>query len=864
MSLKQYEEKRDFSRTREPKPLLKPANGLLSFVVQKHQASHLHYDFRLELNGVLKSWAVPKGPSLDPKDKRLAMMVEDHPIDYRSFEGIIPPGNYGAGTVMVWDEGVYHLPGISERRACEKAIQQGLNKGHLAFILKGKKLNGEFALVRLKKAGENAWLLIKAADSSASHKDISESDRSVVSGKTLEQIKSQTDSHLKKWSSGNGKSIRSHKKPALRQKSVDLTDAPEAPIPRNVKPMLATLVDQHFDRDDWIFEIKWDGYRTIAEITKSGVKLYSRNRLSFNQKFLPVAEALENFGHEAVLDGEIVVLDETGKSQFQLLQNYQRIGKGNLIYYVFDLLYLDGHDLRKLPLIRRKEILRSVLPDNPIIKFSDHIEKRGTEFFKLAQKQGLEGIMAKNSASAYSAGVRSREWFKIKTHLRQEAIIGGFTEPRGTRKHLGSLVLGVYKGDQLTYIGHSSGRLDQKMLSYVRNKLTPLIQANSPFPHPPKTNAPVHWVKPKLLCEVSFAGWTEDGSMRQPIFMGLREDKPAEEVKAEKPMATEEAVEKMTKNHKMTSKETNTGNAKTEQQLSIKGHRVSLTHLDKVFWPKEKYTKGELIDYYRKMAPFILPYLKDRPESLHRYPNGITGPSFYQKDVDHQPPDWVKTVLIHSEHETKDIRYLVCQDEATLAYLANLACVELNPWSSRINSLDKPDFLIIDLDPEGVSFSKVVESALAVKDVLDRAKAKSICKTSGATGMHICVPLEARYTYAQARQFAELVARLANKRLPALTSVVRSPKERQKKVYLDFLQNSRGQTIVAPYSLRPRPLAPVSTPLLWKEVKAGLEPTQFTIKTIQARVEKLGDLWKPVLGHGIDLKGCLKRLESEA
>lgn len=850
--LSKYKQKRKFDKTPEPAGAALKKNGgraSLRFVVQKHLASHLHYDFRLEHRGVLLSWAVPKGPSLNPKDKRLAMMVEDHPFEYRKFEGIIPEGNYGAGTVMIWDQGSFHALGAHNRAESEHLIAQGLHKGHITFILEGSKLRGEFALIKLRRGGENAWLLVKAEDAAASSRDIAKEDLSAASGKTMDEIASGSGRvwHSNRESKDSGKVAEISKQSGGKKfkPEYDLSKAPKKSMPHKIKPMLAKLVAASFDDPDWLFEIKWDGFRAIAEIDNGKVELYSRNQLSFNAEFKEIVRSLETIKHQAIFDGEVVVVDREGRSQFQLLQNFRKLGTDadRLLYYIFDILYLNGRDLRPLALEERKKILAAILPDLDNVLYSAHIPRDGKAFFKAAQKKGLEGILAKEKNSPYRGGKRTGEWLKIKTHLRQEAVVGGFTAPRGGRKGFGALVLGVYEGNDLIYIGHTGGGFNDQTLRDTFAKLKPLIAEKSPFKIRPKTNAPATWVQPRLVCEVQFSAWTEDGQMRQPIFIGLRPDKDARDVHREIP----ESIQKVL-------------TAPSDPDRQNQSGKLQLSHLDKVFWPKEKYTKGDVIDYYRKIAPHILPYLKDRPESMNRYPNGIAGKSFFQKDVGDTPPEWVKTVRVHSENENRDLNYLLCQDPDTLLYMANLGCIEINPWNSRVGKLDHPDWLVIDLDPEKIAFDAVVKTAQEVKKVLDRAGCLSFCKTSGATGLHIFVPLATKYDYDQAKEFAHLVAMLVNRRLPEITSIERSPKKRQGKVYLDYLQNRRGQTLAAPYSLRPRPGATVSTPLLWREVRKGLDPLKFNIKTIFKRLEKHGDLWQNVLGKGADLAKALKNL----
>lgn len=528
MGLTAYKSKRKFEKTPEPKPRRRRKGRDLVFVVQKHAARALHYDLRLELDGVLKSWAVPRGPSLDPTVKRLAVMVEDHPLDYKDFEGLIPEHNYGAGSVIIWDRGTYHHPSAEDGKASEKLFREGLEKGDLKFLLEGEKLRGEFALVKTRK-DEKSWLLLKKKDRYATTEDVLKENRSVVSNRTLEDVSEDNP----RQSSRQKKLDQIRFREALEAE--ELRDAPETPMPRGIQPMLATLVKEPFDHPDWVFEMKWDGYRAIAELRDGDVSLYSRNGISLARKFLPVVEAIRKFHFEAVLDGEIVVVDDRGHPDFQMLQDYQKSGKGHLVYYVFDLLYLAGHDLTSIPLVARKALLKRILPSTPNVRFSDHVAKDGILFFRVVKEKGLEGIMAKHSQSPYRIGRRSRQWLKVKTHLTQEGVIAGFTQPRGSRKHLGALILGVYEGDELIYIGHTGGGFGAGILGEIREKLDPLIRKKCPFRVEPKTNTEVTWVKPELVCEVQFHGWTDDGIMRQPVFLRMREDKNARDVVREEP-----------------------------------------------------------------------------------------------------------------------------------------------------------------------------------------------------------------------------------------------------------------------------------------------------------------------------------------
>jgi bifunctional non-homologous end joining protein LigD len=870
MGLEEYERKRDLTKTPEPGAANRQTGPVLRFVVQKHAASRLHYDLRLELDGVLKSWAVPKGPTLDPSIKRLAMMVEDHPFDYRTFEGTIPKGNYGAGQVIVWDEGTYQAPHAADPAENERLLRAGLAKGDLKFVLEGHKLHGEFALVRIKGyKKDNSWLLIKKKDQWASTDDVLQDSRSVLSDLRLGDQRGAEALRLQDVPPAAPESPFEH--PGGAQESAPRVTPPDrsaaeqgtvSPMPHDVKPMLATLIEAPFDDPGWLFEIKQDGYRAIAELDHGSVQLYSRNNLSFNRRFPSIVDSLKSLPGQAVLDGELVALDEQGRSYFQLLQNNLRSGQGqdNITYFVFDLLYLDGRDLRNLPLSVRKELLRNYLPERQDVRFSDHIEEFGKDFFELAQGNNLEGIVAKRAESVYQGGRRSRDWLKIKIRLEQEAVICGFTAPRGGRKLFGSLVLGAYRDGELVHIGFSGGGFDERMLKELHARLEPLIQPASPFKANVKSDMPVTWVAPSLVCEVSFTEWTDEKVMRQPTFLGLREDKEPSAVHLELPeRAVPGALPVLPQTPTKTAE---TGTRSKELEVLIDGHRIKLSNLDKVFWPEEGYRKGDVIDYYRTMAPVLLPHLKDRPESLYRTPNGITEKGFFQKEAGVLPPDWMLTREIFSESNQKNIRFFICQDEATLVYLANLGCIEINPWLSRLQHLENPDYFVIDLDPEDIAFEKVVDAALEVRKVLEQAQAVSFPKTSGATGIHIYVPLGARYDYDAAVKFAQVVATLVQRQVPDFTSIVRDPRKRQQRVYLDFLQNRGGQTLAAPYSIRPRPGATVSTPLAWHEVRHGLSPQQFTIRTVPERVARLGDLFQGVLGPGIDLERCLENLLS--
>ncbi len=885
MNLKKYFQKRNFRATPEPKNAKAPSGPhRLKFVVQEHHATALHYDFRLEMDGVLKSWAVPKGPSMNPHDHHLAIHTEDHPYDYRNFEGVIPEGNYGAGNVIIWDEGWY------EPRAedgSQKTLLADLKKGHITFILHGQKLKGEFALIRMPDAQEDdAWLLIKKTDEYATTADITQQSESIKTHRHVDDL-------------------------GAHGKLPDLSAYPEVAAPWKVKPMLCTLVSEPFDRDDWLFEIKWDGYRAIAsknhadrprlssqrpspqtaaqsagnaDVVRRGeggrhqeVELYSRNQNSFIDAFPPVVEAIRQLEHDVILDGEVVVVDDDGHAHFEWLQNWRREPHGTLEYHVFDILWCDGRDVRTMPLRQRKALLKSVLPTKGIIRYSDDVESKGLALFHEMQRRGLEGMVAKNGSSQYREDNRGGDWLKVKTHLRQEVVIGGYTEPRGGRKYLGSLLVGTYEKGEFVYRGHSGGGIPDDQREQLAKKLARLERKSSPFSTEPKPNAPVHWVRLELVCEMEFSEWTSEGSMRHPEFKGLRPDKKPTDVHKEKAKHTASpAPTSASKAKKDTRGDSSRGGSAFSRSGTQRGQKegadglvepqsLSLpfepTHLDKTFFPKHKYTKGDLFVYYQSVADYILPYLQDRPLSLNRMPNGITGDSFFQKNNEHLP-DWVPHADIFSDSNNANLRWIVGGDLDTLLYIVQLGSIEINPWNSRVGHLDKPDWIVIDLDPEGISFEKVIEVAQTVHDVCEEWHIPTVPKTSGKTGIHIYIPMQAVYTYEQAKNLAHLIVLEVNKRQPKLTSVERNPERRRHRIYLDYLQNREGQTLAAPYSVRPTPDASVSMPLDWSEVKKGLKPSDFTIQNTPARLQRTGDLWKPVMGKGINLVKVLRAISA--
>ncbi len=630
--------------------------------------------------------------------------------------------------------------------------------------------------------------------------------------------------------------------------------------------MLASLAEEPFDSPDWLFELKWDGYRAVAECGKQ-ITLYSRNGLSFNERYPGIVEELEAMKLNAVLDGEVVLFNEDDRPDFQKLQHYDDNRHLPLIYYVFDILYLNKKDLRDIPLLERKAILKELLPKNNVIRYSDHLEERGKAFFEQVRKKNLEGIMAKKADSIYLTGVRTKDWLKIKNNQTREAIVAGYTEGRGSRKHFGALILGEYKDKKLEYIGHTGTGFSNKTL----NELWTLMQKykidTSPFAEKIAVNAAVTWLKPVLVSEIKYSEITRDGILRHPVFLHLRDDKRPSEVKSESKPVKPPATSKKEKQVKATAKKKKTSSidSSTEEKdknLIINKRKVQLSNINKIYWPDEKLTKGDMLEYYEKVADYIIPYLENRPLSLKRNPNGILEQGFYHKNAGDIAPSWMKTSNIHSESNNKNIEYLVCNNKESLLFIANLGCIEMNPWNSTTKSLDKPTWMVIDIDPSDKNtFDQVIETAQVVKSVLGRAKADCYCKTSGSSGLHVYIPLGAKYTYDQVKDFANLVAMMVVDELPDSTTLVRSLSKRSDdKIYVDYLQNRRGQTLASAYSLRPKPGAPVSMPLEWKEVKPGLKPTDFNIHNAMARIKKKGDLFSPVLGKGIDLKKVLKAL----
>jgi bifunctional non-homologous end joining protein LigD len=859
-TLKEYRNKRRFESTPEPKGSAR-GSGNRVFVIQKHAATRLHYDLRLEVDGVLKSWAVPKGPSLNPADKRLAVQVEDHPFEYRKFEGSIPKGQYGGGEVIIWDEGTYAPEG-------DLSARDQLARGELKFQLQGEKLRGSFVLVRLKKEkSKNEWLLIKHRDSFADPNwDAEQHAESVVTGRTLEDI-------------AEGRSA-----PATRRivEASGVTGAVKAPMPqmpKGVSSALAQLKDRPFSDPDWLFEIKWDGVRAIAQIEGGQATLWARSGRDVTQEYPEFKNLATHFRvTDAIADGEIVTLDKDGRSDFQKLQN--RLGAQNpsqklmqsvpVHYYFFDLPYADGFDLRNSRLLERKEFLKHVLITDEKIRYSEHILEKGEALFAAAREKGLEGILGKRIDSPY-AGTRTSSWVKLKIVKELDTVITGYTAPRGSRKYFGALVLGLYEKRELKFIGSVGTGFDEEKQESLFDTLQELRASPSAFRQPPTLREAIEWVKPELVARVKYGNWTEESHLRVPVFLSLRQDRTPKDCTftAAMPTKTEEQPKKISAGRaarpsasRDLEQELRTG-ASESLDLESDGQRVHLTNLNKIFFPEVGLKKRDLLAYYYRMAEYILPFLKDRALVLRRYPDGVDGKVFFQKEAPSFIPEWIETATVHSNERGGEMQYLMANNRAALLYLTNLGCIDHNPWSSRAKSQDFPDYVFFDLDPTPETpFSAVLQIARGICNLLKSIRLRSFLKTSGASGFHIYVPLEARYTYEQTRTFAEVVGRLVAEENPKLTTFERTVSNRPKgRILIDALQNARGKPLASVYSVRAFPKATVSTPLSPEELTKPLSPDKWNLKTVPERVRDVGDLWrdfwkKPqTLDKALDLLG---------
>ncbi|MCW3115523.1 MAG: ligase [Segetibacter sp.] len=879
MPLEEYKKKRSFNKTPEPTGG-KGSEDKLRFVVQKHAASHLHYDFRLEVKGVLKSWAVPKGPSLNPDDRRLAMQTEDHPYDYKDFEGIIPKGQYGGGTVIIWDEGTFLTPSIDEKdkKSQEHSLTGQFYKGEMLIDLNGHKLKGRFAIIKDKSKGDNSWYLIKVKDKFATKTDVTKKDKSVVSGLSIEEM--TENPKAKKWQSNRAgkddntttEDITTGIDTALLQQGI------KAPIPGKAEPMNCTLIRQPFNDPGWTFEVKLDGYRIIAIKKGDDIKLYSRSSLNYSKYYAAVIEALKDVQHDVVLDGEIVVLDDKGRPNFDLLQKYKE--GMPIAYYCFDMLWLDGYDITGLILTDRKQLLKQVIPDNDVIKYSDDFED-GELLFEQITAMELEGIVAKRKDSKYHPGKRVKEWLKLPTEIRQEFVIGGWTESDSGRPFR-SIVFGAYENGELKFIGHSGSGFKDEVMREVIERLKPLETEKKPFVDEVDHSTKPHWVRPELVGNFKFSTWTASGKIRKPaIFLGFRDDKDAKEVVREVPLSTkeEEQIIKVkkpgegkpvatSKKPKDTLPETKLPTIETAEDsnwpqlekqpitssdvFDIEGRQLTLTNVEREIWTG--ITKARLFQYYHEVAPYIMPYLIDRPQSLHVKHIRATAPGLYIKDMEGRQPQWADIFSIQRKHKKKGKRnvidYLVCNNEATLLYMVNLGCIDINPWTSRTANYLYPDFIIIDLDPSDDDFKKVIETAKASKQFFDEYKLKAFPKTSGKTGVHLYLPCTG-FTFPEARTIAEHICSQVHQLVPEITTTEVTISKRGTKLYIDPGQNDEADTVAAPYSVRPFHHPSVSTPLDWKEVNNKLDPLQFDINSIVKRIDKKGDIFKGVMDKKI-------------
>ena len=838
MGLREYQRKRDFKNTPEPAGRVPeaPREKERSYLIQKHAASRLHYDFRLELEGVLKSWAVPKGPSLDPADKRLAMHVEDHPLEYGEFEGVIPKGQYGGGTVMLWDRGTWEPIGDPHK---------SYRAGSLKFTLKGEKLHGGWALVKIggrrKDGDDRSWLLIKERDREARPKTesiVASKPNSVATGRTIDEIAAAED---RVWHSNRDGGDDAKPEPA------EVSGARRAPLPKFVQPQLATLVERPPEGDGWLHELKHDGYRILARIERGRAQLFSRNARDWTEKFPTVATAAGRLPVEgAILDGEVTVVLPDGTSSFQALQNFgSNPRSGRLAYMIFDLLYLDGFDLTGAHLEDRKaalaRLLTSISDKAAVLRYSDHVIGKGADFFAQACRMGIEGIVSKKRDAPYR-GTRGPDWLKIKCLKQQEIVIGGYTEPEGSRVGIGALLGGVYEDGRLVYAGKIGTGFDNRTLRDLQHRLTRLEQKTSPFASRPAGAARAHWVKPELVAQVSFSEWTGDGKLRHPAFHGLREDKPASAVVRERPVLVEEETkDDPTPPRKRPARASPRPSAKSGIEAEVAG--VRLTHADRVLFPTHGTTKLDLARFYESIARWILPHLEDRPTTLVRCPEGAHKTCFYQKHVGYWAPETLRRVKIQEKRKVGE--YLVVDSLASLIGLVQIGILEIHTWNSVVRHLEEPDRVVFDLDPgPGVAWAQVIECARLIRDALHGLELESFVKTTGGKGLHVVVPLVPGASWDETSTFARTVAETVAREHPRqyLTSMAKA--ERKGRIFIDYLRNIRGATSVAAYSTRATPRATMSVPLGWDELTTRITADHFTIANVPKRLAGLGaDPW---------------------
>lgn len=916
MALEEYRRKRDFTRTPEPSgeapsqgpgPASSGASDWHSlphghrYCVQQHRATRMHFDFRLEHNGVLLSWPIPRGPTLDPKVRRLAVQTEDHPVDYGDFEGVIPSG-YGAGTVLLWDIGAYEW--IKETA---EDFDASYAKGDLKFRLDGIKLCGEFALIRIgdrgrryggSSDGDRNWLMIKKRDECVVEGyDAMEHAVSVKTGRTLDEIAAAGGGDPREQAraaraarAGGGRTARATT-PAGSTAAASLL----ATLPA---PMLATSVDRPFSRDGWFFELKWDGVRAIAGIEGERVRIAGRSGRDETSRYPELASLSRALrGHNAIVDGEIVVLEEDGRPSFERLQSRINVSRESDVrrvmrehpatYAVFDILHLDGRDLMNTTLRIRKKTLRDVLADADSVMYTDHVERDGETFFTAVMERGIEGMIGKRGDSIYQPGRRSHDWVKVKAWQSQTCVIAGYTSGRGRRtKQLGALILGVYNGDDLVHCGQVGTGFNEATLRSLRQRLDALVTTECPLRPPPRTAEPATWVRPELVCEVRHAGWTKQGILRHPAYLGLREDvapidcRREETAPVEAVLAVAEAVPGTAEpspprsrgrrtlasprgdralpaapppapgaTEELIAQLSSLGNNGT---LEVEGRRLKLTNLDKVMWPDDGLTKRDLVAHYVRVGPVLLPYLRDRPLSMQVFPDGIAGKSFWRKDKPSHAPEWIQSWVYHGE-KTKE--YVVVNELATLVWVANAASIDLHPWHSRIDAPNQPDWAVFDLDPaEGATFASVVTIAKLVGVALQHYALHSVIKTTGQTGLQVYVPIRRGPDYTEVRNWVEGVSRAVGSIVPELVSWEWTVSRRTGRVRLDYTQNIINKTLTAPYTVRAVPRAPVSAPITWEEIDdPALRPDRWTVHTIGERLAEVGDLFTGALAGDQDL-----------